>query len=56
LEKSGYIAGRWAKLPSGQERRYYTITDKGLKDYSQRLKDWKSFAQAVNAVIQPSTG
>jgi PadR family transcriptional regulator, regulatory protein PadR len=56
LEKAGYIAGRWEKLPNGQERRYYTITDKGAKDYSQRLEDWKNFARAINAVIQPSSG
>ncbi len=43
-------------LPNGQERRYYTITEKGIRDYSQRLEDWKSFARAINAVIQPTSG
>ena len=56
LEKAGYIAGKWETLPSGQERRYYTITEKGVRDYSQRLEDWKNFARAVNAVIQPTSG
>jgi len=56
LEKLGYIAGRWEKMPNGKERRYYTITDKGERDYFQRLEDWKNFVRAVNAVIQPSGG
>ena len=29
LESDGLVRGEWKKLPNGQERRYYAITDRG---------------------------
>jgi PadR family transcriptional regulator, regulatory protein PadR len=52
LEKAGYVSGKWEKLPNGQERRYYNITEKGATDFAQRLEVWRGFAQAINTVIQ----
>jgi PadR family transcriptional regulator, regulatory protein PadR len=54
LEKTGLVKGRWQKLPGGQERRYYYITDEGQKALNERLTVWKGFAEAVNLVITPS--
>ena len=30
LERAGLVLGRWQVLPSGQQRKYYHITEKGL--------------------------
>lgn len=53
LEKEGLIRGKWQKLASGQERRYYHIQEKGQKVLNERLEIWNDFSRAVNMVMQP---
>ena len=53
LENVGLIRGEWTKLPGGQERRYYVITDGGRAHLDERLKMWRSFAVAVDLVLRP---
>ena len=55
MEKAGLIKGKWQKLPLGQERRYYTITSKGLDVLNQKLTTWKDFSKAVNLIVQSVT-
>ena len=55
LAKAGLIKGRWQKINSGQERRYYHITEKGQKALDERLHTWRVFSEAINIVIQPMT-
>ncbi len=54
LEKAGLVEGRWQKLPGGQERRYYYITEKGHKALSDRLAIWRGFSEAVNLIVIPT--
>jgi PadR family transcriptional regulator, regulatory protein PadR len=56
LEKAGLIKGKWQKLENGQERRYYSITEKGQDALNERVKTWRGFYEAVNRVIQPAMG
>jgi DNA-binding PadR family transcriptional regulator len=51
LEKAGLVDGRWEKLVAGQERRYYTLTDKGRKALEDKLSVWRGFSSAINAVV-----
>jgi PadR family transcriptional regulator PadR len=53
LEREGLIRGKWQKLASGQERRYYHIQEKGQKVLNERLETWNDFSRAVNMVMQP---
>lgn len=53
LEKAGLIQGRWQKLPSGQERRYYYMTERGEKALAERLVVWQDFSTAVDLIMQP---
>ncbi len=32
MEVKGWIDGDWKKVDSGRERRYYTLTEKGIKE------------------------
>ncbi len=52
LEKSGLIAGKWALLPSGRQRRYYHITEKGTALLEEKITEWRDFLNAMNLVIQ----
>ena len=54
LEKTGLIKGRWQKLPGGQERRYYYITEKGQKALNERLAVWQGFSEAVDLIMLPN--
>jgi len=53
LEKENLIAGKWEKLPNGQERRYYYITERGKQALATKLTLWEDFSAAVKAIIQP---
>ncbi len=54
LERAGLIKGKWQKLENGQERRYYSITEKGEKAMSERVRTWVGFYEAVNRIVQPA--
>jgi PadR family transcriptional regulator PadR len=43
MEKAGLVRGKWQKLPGGQERRYYYITEKGQEALNTRLATWRGF-------------
>jgi PadR family transcriptional regulator PadR len=51
LEKSGAVKGKWQTLPSGQQRKYYYITEKGRSALEQKLTSWNEFLTAMNLII-----
>jgi len=53
LEKAGLIVGKWQMLPSGQQRKYYYITDKGRLSLVEQRNQWQDFLAAMNLIIQP---
>jgi len=53
LERAGFVKGKWQKLPGGQERRYYFITEKGQNAFDERAATWRGFAEAVNLIMSP---
>jgi PadR family transcriptional regulator PadR len=56
LENEGLIAGEWKKLPNGQERRYYAITDAGRELLARKLEMWRSFSSAMALILKPAGG
>ena len=55
LEKSGLVAGKWQMLPSGRQRRYYHITDKGHHLMAVKRSQWQDFLTAMNLIIEPAS-
>jgi PadR family transcriptional regulator, regulatory protein PadR len=53
LEKSGQIQGKWEVLASGQQRKYYYITEKGYETLREKRSHWNNFFTAMNMIIQP---
>jgi PadR family transcriptional regulator PadR len=53
LERAGLILGKWQVLHSGQQRKYYHITDKGLSTLVEKRGQWQDFLVAMNLIIQP---
>ncbi len=54
LESDGFIQGKWRELPNGQERRYYTITEKGKQALDKKMAAWRGFTTAVDLVFKPT--
>ncbi len=52
LEKSGLIEGKWQALPSGQQRKYYHITEKGFATLVDKKSSWMDFLTAMNLIFQ----
>ena len=55
LERAGLIIGRWQALPSGRQRRYYHITDKGHSVLIKERSQWLEFLAAMNLIIRPAS-
>ena len=55
LERSGLIEGKWEMLPSGRQRRYYHITEKGIHLLEEKITQWQDFLYAMNLIIRPVT-
>jgi DNA-binding PadR family transcriptional regulator len=55
LEKSGLILSKWEMLPSGRQRRYYYITERGRGLLAEKRSHWLDFATAMNLIIQPES-
>ena len=53
LERAGLILGRWQMLPSGRQRKYYYVTEKGHAVLIEKRGQWQDFLTAVNLIIQP---
>jgi DNA-binding PadR family transcriptional regulator len=49
------IKGKWEMLPSGRQRRYYYITEKGNNLLEEKIMQWQDFLYAMNLIIRPAT-
>jgi len=54
LERAGVIQGKWQALENGQQRKYYSITEKGLSILAEKRNQWRDFLAAMNLIIQPA--
>ena len=52
LERADLILGKWQMLPSGRQRRYYHITEKGHQLLVVKMSQWQDFLTAMNLIIQ----
>jgi PadR family transcriptional regulator, regulatory protein PadR len=58
LERDGLLSSAW-DTASGRPRRYYHITEKGLKKLAAQRKEWNAFSTSINRalnVLAPQTG
>jgi DNA-binding PadR family transcriptional regulator len=52
LAREGYVRARWTKLPSGRERKMYTLTKKGEQRLADCRSTWDGFAAAMNSITR----
>ena len=52
LEKSGDVRAYEKTAPSGRERRYYALTERGRGRLAEKTEEWLQFSAGVNAVLR----
>ncbi len=55
LEKDGLISSSWQQIANGRQRRYYSITPKGIAKLAVERNQWKDFFTAVHLILGPET-
>lgn len=55
LEKEKLLESYWEETESARKRKYYRITEKGIKELAAKQREWKTYATAVNKVLQGSS-
>jgi DNA-binding PadR family transcriptional regulator len=56
LEKQGALEGSWREGGAGPRRRYYRITEGGLRMYDAQSAEWEQFASSVRLVTEGAVG
>ncbi|HPD03067.1 MAG TPA: PadR family transcriptional regulator [Eubacteriales bacterium] len=51
LEKSGYITSYWGDEGGGARRRYYKITESGLKKHAELAHEWQGVERILSKLI-----
>ncbi len=51
LEKDKLVSAREAETVKGRVRRYYAVTEKGLRALEEKKQEWTTFSEAVTAIL-----
>ncbi len=51
MEEEGLLTTYWGDGVGGARRRYYRITDKGRRFYSEKLAEWKNVSRILDKLI-----
>lgn len=50
LERNGHVAGAWRRSESGRQRKYYRLTDQGLKQLADQKRQWQVVDSALRGI------
>ena len=56
LEKEGLVEAYQQEAPTGRMRKYYHLTRKGGAALKAETENWRTYSDAVNAVLESSAG
>lgn len=51
LERQGLLRARWADVPDGPRRRYYTPTPAGQRALAAGRSEWRRLVAATDAIL-----
>ena len=52
LENNTLVRSYTRQTPSGRERKYYTLTEEGIRQLEYKEREWQLFSEKVNAVLR----
>ncbi len=56
LASGGHVSAEWLVGDSGKKRKYYKLSDKGRAYAGDKVKEWHTFMNSVNAVLCEPAG
>jgi PadR family transcriptional regulator PadR len=56
LEKNNFVISTKRASPSGPKRKYYSITDEGLKELDRFKEYWEQLSFGVDSLLQEGDG
>ncbi len=51
LEREGLVLSTWQRAAINQQRRYYTLTEKGRQFLGRKVAEWQRFHKAVDGIV-----
>ncbi len=57
LQAKGYVSSRWRQADSGRQRKYYSLTRRGLQRLATETRQWQSLVNAIatlGVIAEPS--
>ena len=51
FEKDGIVKSYWETSENGRKRKYYELTEKGIKVLEKTKEEWKTYSSAVERVV-----
>lgn len=52
LKNAGLLSYRWEESPSGPPRKYFSLTEEGLRFYKELEITWLQLSEAVNVLTK----
>jgi PadR family transcriptional regulator PadR len=52
LEKRGYLKSQWITQKSGNPRKYYALTNKGVSALKEVKMEWTKMTKSVNDILE----
>jgi PadR family transcriptional regulator PadR len=54
MRQQEWVTTDWRESASGPPRRYYAVTDRGIRALDEFSADWNRFRDAVDALLAPA--
>jgi transcriptional regulator len=51
LELKGFLKAEWRTAENGRERKYYSLTARGIKQADQAHAEWKLFTGTIDTIL-----
>lgn len=54
MKNAGWLIYRWAESKNGPPRKYYSLTEDGIRQLELLNQEWESFVDAVQSLNRPN--
>lgn len=54
MQERGWVDSEWGHAESGKRARFYWLTPAGRKQLAREAADWRTYVEAVSAMLRPS--
>lgn len=51
LERQGWVSVSWADSDAGPRRKYYALTEEGLRAFGRDVAGWQAFRDGIDGLV-----